>query len=255
MNRISDIISTPVISLYESEYIGIIYNILFDYRQKKCKYACILDEKENILKVIQFADIYKIGKECIFIKNLTVVGLQNNFEKELDEHYNPNNLKVYTLSGDYLGTSNDISIDDNFNMMNFILGNGIAIDIDKVINIGSTVILVDEQKINISKFRPRQKIIKNNLEKDSKVMILSDYIDRENTTPLSTQSDSQQTFSNSQNTKIITDFRFLVGRILSQDVKAINGEIIAKHGSIITKDIVNRASFYGKLVEIARYSK
>ena len=70
-------------------------------------------------------------------------------------------------------------------------------------------------------------------------MILSDFINSE---------------TNTQN-KIITDFRFLIGRILSQDVIALNGEMIARKDSIVTKDIVNKASSYGKLVEIARYSK
>ena len=75
MNKISEIISTPVISLYEGEYIGIIYNIIFDYKQKKCNYACVLDEKTNIPQIIKFKDIYKIGSQCVFIKNKSYLNL------------------------------------------------------------------------------------------------------------------------------------------------------------------------------------
>ena len=64
-----------------------------------------------------------------------------------------------------------------------------------------------------------------------------------------------QTQNSNTNNKIITDFRFLIGRILSQDIIAINGELIAKKDAIVTKEIVNKASHFGKLVEIARYSK
>ena len=71
-------------------------------------------------------------------------------------------------------------------------------------------------------------------------MILSSLIKNEQTPP---------------SNKIITDFRFLIGRYLSQDIVAFNGELIAKKDAVITKDIVNKASSYGKLVEIARYSK
>ena len=73
MYKISDIISTPVISLYEGEHIGIIYNIMFDYRQKKCNFACILNENDNIPRLIKFKDIFKIGNDCIFIKNTSFI--------------------------------------------------------------------------------------------------------------------------------------------------------------------------------------
>ena len=44
-------------------------------------------------------------------------------------------------------------------------------------------------------------------------------------------------------------------RTIVQDIKTINGEIIAKKDSLIDKTIVNKASLHGKLIELARYSK
>lgn len=237
MYKISDIISTPVISLYEGEHIGIIYNIMFDYRQKKCSFACILNENDNIPRLIKFKDIFKIGNDCIFIKNLTCLDLETNCEKEMEENTNPINLKVYNLSCEYVGTSHDIIVDDNFRISQIVLNNGKIIERNDILNIGKSTIIIGND-VSIQKFKPVVKSIKiQNTPK--KVMILSDFIKNE-ATP--------------QN-KIITDFRFLIGRILSQDVIALNGEMIAKKDSIVTKDIVNKASSYGKLVEIARYSK
>ncbi len=237
MYKISDIISTPVISLYEGEHIGIVYNIMFDYRQKKCSFACILNENDNIPRLIKFKDIFKIGNDCIFIKNLTCLDLETNCEKEMEENTNPINLKVYNLSCEYVGTSHDIIVDDNFRISQIVLNNGKIIERNDILNIGKSTIIIGND-VSIQKFKPVVKSIKiQNTPK--KVMILSDFIKNE-ATP--------------QN-KIITDFRFLIGRILSQDVIALNGEMIAKKDSIVTKDIVNKASSYGKLVEIARYSK
>lgn len=237
MYKISDIISTPVISLYEGEHIGIIYNIMFDYRQKKCSFACILNENDNIPRLIKFKDIFKIGNDCIFIKNLTCLDLETNCEKEMEENTNPINLKVYNLSCEYVGTSHDIIVDDNFRISQIVLNNGKIIERNDILNIGKSTIIIGND-VSIQKFKPVVKSIKiQNTPK--KVMILSDFIKNE-ATP--------------QN-KIITDFRFLIGRILSQDVIALNGEMIARKDSIVTKDIVNKASSYGKLVEIARYSK
>ena len=237
MYKISDIISTPVISLYEGEHIGIIYNIMFDYRQKKCNFACILNENDNIPRLIKFKDIFKIGNDCIFIKNLTCLDLETNCEKEMEENTNPINLKVYNLSCEFLGTSHDIIVDDNFRISQIVLNNGKIIERNDILNIGKSTIIVGSD-VSIQKFKP---VVKSITIQNSpkKVMILSDFINSE---------------TNTQN-KIITDFRFLIGRILSQDVIALNGEMIARKDSIVTKDIVNKASSYGKLVEIARYSK
>lgn len=237
MYKISDIISTPVISLYEGEHIGIIYNIMFDYRQKKCNFACILNENDNIPRLIKFKDIFKIGNDCIFIKNLTCLDLETNCEKEMEENTNPINLKVYNLSCEFLGTSHDIIVDDNFRISQIVLNNGKIIEKNDILNIGKSTIIVGSD-VSIQKFKPVVKSIKIQ-NSPKKVMILSDFINSE---------------TNTQN-KIITDFRFLIGRILSQDVIALNGEMIARKDSIVTKDIVNKASSYGKLVEIARYSK
>ena len=237
MYKISDIISRPVISLYEGEHIGIIYNIMFDYRQKKCNFACILNENDNIPRLIKFKDIFKIGNDCIFIKNLTCLDLETNCEKEMEENTNPINLKVYNLSCEFLGTSHDIIVDDNFRISQIVLNNGKIIERNDILNIGKSTIIVGSD-VSIQKFKPVVKSIKIQ-NSPKKVMILSDFINSE---------------TNTQN-KIITDFRFLIGRILSQDVIALNGEMIARKDSIVTKDIVNKASSYGKLVEIARYSK
>lgn len=245
MKKISDIISTPVISLFESDYLGIIYNIMFDNKQRKCKYAFILNEKENLPAIVKFNDFYKIGNDCIFIKNKASLDIETNYEKEIEECSNPINLKVYNLEGNFLGISHDITIDNNYNISEILLNNGTIINNNDIINIGKSVILISNTNTNISKFKPKQKIIKD-IGPEKNVIILNKFV--ESKPEMNIQEKSIQ------NNKIITDFRFLVGRILNKDIVAFNGDIIAKTGSTITKEIVNKASSYGKLVEIARYS-
>lgn len=239
MNKISDIISTPVISLFEGDYLGIIYNIMFDYRLRRCNYACVVDENDNIPHLIKFKDIFKIGSSCVFIKNKGYLSLETNCEKEIENNLNPLNQKVYDLDCNYLGTSQDVIIDDNYYISQIILNNGKIINKDEIFNIGKSAIIVGKSQISIQKLRPSNKTIK--IQKtDRRVTILSA---------------PPKDKLNTNNNKIITDFRFLIGRILSQDIIAINGELIAKKDAIVTKEIVNKASYFGKLVEIARYSK
>jgi len=238
MNKISNIISMPIISIYEGKCIGIAYNIAFDFKLKKCKYVLILDDNENTMSVLNFKDIYSIGKDCIFIKNTTLLTLQENFSKELEDYKSLINYKTYNLKGEYLGKVQDIEINNLYKITQIYLDNGQTIKSNSIANIGN-IILTSNESIKINKFKPQLNSVYNSTSKvQDKVVILSNF---------------SQLKTENQN-KIITDFRFLIGRILSKDIIAINGEMIAKNGSIITKDIVNKASFYGKLVEVARYS-
>lgn len=255
MNKISELISLPVITIYESKQLGLISNILFDYKQKKCKYAVILNDDDNIKNIIKITDIFKIGKECVFLKNKTQIQLETNCLKELESLQNPINLPCYNLDGEYIGTCTDIIINDNFYIEELTLSSGKQIKAEIIFNIGE-ILLINNKKISINQFKPRLTIEKNNITKNTNneqnVIILENISNEEK---LDNKIDILQTSKiETQNTKIITDYRFLIGRILNKDIIAFNGEILAKQGSTINKDIVNKASNYGKLVEIARYS-
>ncbi len=240
MYKISDIISTPIISLYESEYIGIINNIMFDCKSKKIKYVCILDEEENTPKVISSGNIYRIGECCIFVKNKNQIELESNCSMDLENCINPINLKVYNLDCQYIGTSRDIIVDEKFHIQNILLNNGQVVESKDIFNIGKNTIIIGSSNIKVNSLKPITKKIRIKKTEEKKVLILKDYIKKEE--------------NHSQNNKIITDFRFLIGRVIRQDIIALNGELIAKKDAVITKEIVNKASNYGKLVEIARYS-
>ena len=243
MKKTSEIISCPVISIFESESMGIIHNLLFDIKLRKCIYAQVINDSEGIPTIIKTSDLYKIGKDCVLIKNKSHIHLQNNYEKELSQYISPINLKVYNMNGEDMGYCTDIVLNDKFEMDKIILNNNKEIHNKEIFNIGKSAILIDIKKSNLNKFRPVQKIITIQEKDESKVLILSAEKPME-----------KQENDTNQNTKILTDYRFLVGRILSKDIIAMNGEIIAKKNAIVSKEIVNKASFYGKLIEIARYS-
>lgn len=240
MYKISNIISMPIISIYESEYFGIVYNVMIDSKYKKIKYICILNENDNIPRLVSINDVYKIGNDCIFIKNKECVTLEINHENELKNYSNPINLIAYDYEGKYLGIVNDAICNSKHKIEEFIINNK-SYNINDIFNIGNSAILIYNKKIDVKKFKPKQKIQISPI--CEKVITLS--TPSVKATPIEEE--------NKVN-KIITDFRFLTGRKLNKDVIAINGEMIAKSGTIINKDTITKASFFGKLVEIARYS-
>ncbi len=248
MYKISEIISSPVISLYESEFQGTIYNIIFDCKTQKCKFICLLNEEDNIEKVVNINDIYKVGPNCVFIKNTSCIELKSNYDYLTCNYSSLINLPIYNISGENLGIVLDIELNDNFNLEKFYLNNGKELEYNKLFNLGKSTILISDTTVNITKFKPKLKSISNK-QCENKVIILSD-----------TQSFTNNINSTSkpplkQNNKIITDYRFLINRTITQDILALNGELVAKQNSKITKEIINKASLLGKLMEVARYSK
>ena len=237
MKRLSNIISSVVISIYEAREIGIVYNISLDEKTKKCKYMCILNEENDITNVIHFRDIYSIGNDCVYIKNKEISELESNLDKDIEYCKSLLNLKVYDILGNYLGLCQDIEIDDNYQAINIITSNDKTIPVKQIINIGA-VIITGSKKIPISKFKPQNNIkIHSNINTD-KVAILSTV---SNITPTS-------------NSRVVTDSNFLLGRKITKDITANNGEILAKSGSIINKEIIYKTGLYGKIIELSRYS-
>lgn len=236
MKKISQLISSSVISLFESDEIGIIYNLIFDYKTKKCKYVFVLDEESNMMYALKYQDVVNFGKDCTYIKNIGTIEPMDNLAPILNPLSSLLNKKVFTIDGEYLGDCRDIEIDNSGNIANLVLDN-ITIERSKIANIGS-VIIVGDQSVKISKFKPETKIKKKESTSEEKVTILTTQANIKEGTP----------------NKLITDSRFLMGRKILQDILASNGEIIAKNGGTITKEILHKASSYGKLLEVARFS-
>lgn len=249
MYKISEIISSPVISLYESEFQGTILNIIFDCKTQKCKFLSIINDEDELEKVININDIYKVGTHCVFIKNTSCIELKSNYDYLSCNYSSLINLPIYNLEGENLGIVQDIELDSKFNLERIYLNNGNKIEYNNLVNLGKSAILISDSTVNISKFRPKLKPATTTKQCPNKVIILSDQY---NTT---TKSKAQNKSYNKQNNKIITDYRFLINRTITQDILSFNGELIAKQNSKVTKEIINKASLYGKLMEIARYSK
>lgn len=249
MYKISEIISSPVISLYESEFQGTIYNIIFDCKTLKCKFLCVLNEEDNIEKFIDLNNIYKVGKNCVFIKNISLIELKSNFDYHVCNHSSLINLPIYDLNGNYIGIVSDIELDNKFNLEKIYLNNEQFIEHNKLLNFGKTIILISDISINLTKFKPKLKTINKN-QNSNKVIILS-----QSPTFTTNPKLSYNATQNNQNNKIITDYHFLINRTITKDILALNGELVAKQNSKITKEIINKASLYGKLIEVARHSK
>lgn len=238
LEKISNILGKPIISIYDGMMEGYIKNILVDKKMKKVVYFCIFNDESQEEKLVNSNDIYSISHDSLMIKNNENISLA---ETIMIEHINPIGFKVFDLNGNFDGKIVDILFDDKFEIEKIFMQEEKILDKKNILNVGNNLIIKNSKKnVKLSSFKPKTKIIGNIETKDVKVEI-----QKEN------KSKNIRTYPK----KILTaGYEFLIGRKVGQNIYTDNKQLIAKKQSKITSQIIDVASQNGKLKELTTSS-
>lgn len=234
MSKVSNIISSYVVSVYNGQIEGIVNNILFN-NKKQAKYLVISQNDEQFL-VLETKDIYKTGEGAVIVKNSDVLSLMESSELKMKECFSPINSIVVSIDGNYIGHVSDIELDNKYNIKNFIV-DGQVFDLNKVINISESAIIINtlDIKTSLSKFKSKTKIvISNERITNQTVSVMSNQTILPNRTML--------------------NYNFLIGRKVSKDILNFNGEIIIKENQTVNSKVLDIARINGKLRELIKVS-
>ena len=234
MSKVSNIISSYVVSVYNGQIEGIVNNILFN-NKKQAKYLVISQNDEQFL-VLETKDIYKTGEGAVIVKNSDVLSLMESSELKMKECFSPINSIVVSIDGDYIGHVSDIELDNKYNIKNFIV-DGQVFDLNKVINISESAIIINtlDIKTSLSKFKSKTKIVMGNERiTNQTVSVMSNQTILPNRTML--------------------NYNFLIGRKVSKDILNFNGEIIIKENQTVNSKVLDIARINGKLRELIKVS-
>lgn len=234
MSKVSNIISSYVVSVYNGQIEGIVNNILFN-NKKQAKYLVISQNDEQFL-VLETKDIYKTGEGAVIVKNSDVLSLMESSELKMKECFSPINSIVVSIDGNYIGHVSDIELDNKYNIKNFIV-DGQVFDLNKVINISESAIIINtlDIKTNLSKFKSKTKIVIGNERiTNQTVSVMSNQTILPNRTML--------------------NYNFLIGRKVSKDILNFNGEIIIKENQTVNSKVLDIARINGKLRELIKVS-
>lgn len=234
MSKVSNIISSYVVSVYNGQIEGIVNNILFN-NKKQAKYLVISQNDEQFL-VLETKDIYKTGEGAVIIKNSDVLSIMESSELKMKECFSPINSIVVSIDGNYIGHVSDIELDNKYNIKNFIV-DGQVFELNKVINISESAIIINtlDIKTNLSKFKSKTKIVIGNERiTNQTVSVMSNQTILPNRTML--------------------NYNFLIGRKVSKDILNFNGEIIIKENQTVNSKVLDIARINGKLRELIKVS-
>lgn len=244
--QLSEILSKPIISLYDGTNEGFVLNACFNKTLQKLKYLVISgneDAENEEIYLLDVGSVFDFGQDAIVIKNNGVLELCSN----LDDTYslnNPINSVAFDTKGTRLGTVRDVTLDNALNVAYFMV-DGEELDFSKLASFSNgTVIFQGENIVNVKKLRPNFK--KSNSINDTPVKILS--------LP-KMEEDKKYTLQEATIQRLTGNTSLLLGRKLTRQIQTQNGELIAKKDARITPKIITTATHHQKLRELALYSE
>ena len=263
MQKVSQIISKPVYSLFEGALAGTVKNFLFNPKTKKISgFFVFSDESENEF-FLATNKIYSIGEDSITIRNL------NDLEISQGGFNDPEKIvtnDALTIKGDCLGKIVDVFFDEKFSALVFETSSGVAIPSSLLLSVGEDAAIFDlESTASITKFKPKnQKIVVQNLpeikvsileEEDAGFPIISNNFNEssfskgrkiEGTFEISKPKKTEITFPK----KLVSNPKSILGKRANKTILGLNGEIIVKDMQAITEKIIEKAKKHLKLFEL-----
>lgn len=227
MIKLSALISKPVISLYDCECVGIIYNALFNKETKHLDYLIILDEENEIEYALSTQNILHSSHDAIIIKNNTSIELKNDIDMKLSTLENIALKPIYSAQGINYGVIKDIELSSKYKIENIETSTS-NISVKNIVKIDK-VVIASENKICISRYKPKPQfdtIINYPVEIATPKLPIKTSINED----------------------------LLLNRTVYHPIIDNNNNVIIKQNSIINNNIIELAKKYGKLKELVRYS-
>lgn len=229
MIKLTDIISKPVVSIFDCKQIGIIENVLFNKLKKTIEYFIIYDEKNDALYSISIKSIVGLNN-FVLVKNISELCLKSDLDLEITPYENLMNKNIIDINGENLGKINEIILDEKFKIISFGTTKNEILNIDNIIKI-EDIILYSKSKINMSKYKKKIQFKKPQFESQVSV----------------------QNFVPKLPNKAAINEKLLLNRVVYSNIYSGN-ETIIKSNTVITNSIIETAKKYGKLKELVKYS-
>jgi len=247
MYKLSEVLSKPILSLFNGRIEGTIKTAIFDKKLQKIKYFTFFNENEqNDEYIIPSSRIFAIGENALVVKNSSCIEPLSNFEPQINLN-NPINLHVFTTKGKSLGNIIDVIFTEKFVVEKFLLSNNTPVNIAELASFSENALIIqdEKEKVNVSKFseQKRPRLIKS----DEPVTILR-------TDNIQTLESALQPQIATLPSKVTSSVNFLVGRTITQNLYSQSKELIAKKGAPISLKTIENAKRNGKIKELSIFS-
>ena len=119
MRILTELLSKPVISLYEGKTEGTIKNAVFNKNLKKLRWLVLFDDQDMLeQKFLPADEVFSVGENAVIIKNSQAI-VPNLPDADTQKQNNPINTPIYTTGGNLIDKVGDVLLDEK-NMLQVI---------------------------------------------------------------------------------------------------------------------------------------
>lgn len=152
MEYFTDLIGKQVVSIFDQNFVGTLYNIDIDWKRKKIKNLTILSSDEETMYTISPHKVYSIG-DCITIRNNAdlIISTETDNAQKIG-------IIAIGISGKFYGKINEISFE---NWRPQLLYTNETIDISKILCFSTNFVLINDldKKTVLHNFKPKNTTI------------------------------------------------------------------------------------------------
>jgi sporulation protein YlmC with PRC-barrel domain len=255
MYKLSDIISKQAISLRGAQLLGTVSDVRFAPTLKKADALLLIDGEENDdgYLTLPAKAVSTMKEDSVVVRALssplTLSALPPN---------NPINLPCLNQDGKMLGRLSDITFDDKFAVVAFVVGES-EYAADTLLSYSSSLVIFNDSgaPIKLPRARPNPK------PSDKKTVVKTAFVPA--SPPLTEQAPAIENPTETEEKTSVTtptaapspapdfgtpDFSFLLGKCVTKTLCAASGRIIAAAGEIVTEQIIADATRENKLVQL-----
>jgi len=236
----NDFNSLSVLSLYEGELLGKVDKLFFDKKMKKlCEIELVGCDGAKL--ILPTKNIYHVGKNAITVKNNDAVILK---ESGSEFYSAPIALKVYSITGEFLGVVQEITINEKYLTEKISLDNGVILDVKDIASCGKNTMIFynSNNKVKIDKFEPKQpKVFKSKKDISIAQVLPTNEVEDKETVKVKQP--------------LIQNSNFLLGRVCTKDIFNFNNELLIKAHTVVNKKNLKEVNKFGKLRELMLYLK
>ncbi|MGI6702192.1 MAG: PRC-barrel domain-containing protein [Christensenellales bacterium] len=253
MELLSNYLSKPVISVYEAEITGTVINAAFDRKMKRLAYLIILNEEADDFFIVPASRIMT-SDTALTVRN------RNAIRKYIDSNIyvkSPINRPVYTTDGERKGIVKDVSFDEkSFEVIELDL-EGVKVTPDDIASVSDNLVILKGEGFTGLQAPRNRRRIKRETKTSESAGLREEQLPIDESLNLYEDYSVEETYDSapikvekSIPARIISDYSFLLDRLVLQDVFSLSGELIIPANTRITPDTVETARRHGKLVEL-----
>lgn len=263
MNKTSDFLHLQVLNLSDSRIEGTSNGVLFDAKGKTAIYLTL--SKDGRLLLLPFDKIICKSDAIVIDSALSLV---DACDVDMTTLVSLDDKDVYAQNGEYKGRVVCVELFSSGSTSKIVTENA-SFNPSAFQTLGDVLLLKQVKKRTVRHSIPRDKTnrkvellsapVQNIDDQIVEVAEIKKAVAFENNSPLFSQDALEKivgkeiVYEDSDErtpARIISDYDFLLGRTLLRDLLTYAGTLIAKQGTVVTKDLVETAARYGKLVDL-----